>query len=226
MTPTHHQQAREVRRKHEDALLHSMTQQQRRLTIPPMALPSFNESWTSLKTQLLTELQRLARKRRITLVEMRAWMLTQGAELTKEEWAWVTQTRKLVSVMPPLPLPPGKSSMSTTLHQEAPNPLSTSTPPNIPNPSNLMHQIFWTDQYPIPDFASRYPRVMKHPSVATLMVPPSDPMKSEVVTESPVTSSHQMSHLDLYGTTALTLSRSPSLMLMESPNTPTTSTSS
>src|SRR6267378_8428447 len=106
MTPTHHQQAREVRRKHEDALLHSMTQQQRRLTIPPMVLPSFNESWTSLKTQLLTELQRLARERQITLMEMREWILTPGAELTMMEQTWVEQTRKLVSVMPPLPPPP------------------------------------------------------------------------------------------------------------------------
>src|SRR6267378_3854204 len=98
---------RQAQRKHEDAILRSMKQQQRKLTIQPMALPSFSESWTSLKTQLLTELQRLARKRQITLVEMREKMLTRGTELTKEEQTWMRQTRKLVSIMPPLPPPPG-----------------------------------------------------------------------------------------------------------------------
>src|SRR6266404_3557800 len=125
---------RQARRKHEDAILRSMKQHQRKLTIQPMALPSFNESWTSLKTQLLMELQRLARERRITLIEMREWMLMQTMNLTTTEQAWLKQTRRLVSVMPPLPPPPKdlvprvspRSSMLTLSNLEVQNPPSTS----------------------------------------------------------------------------------------------------
>src|SRR6266404_7745362 len=190
---------RQARRKHEDAILRSMKQHQRKLTIQPMALPSFNESWTSLKIQLLTELQRLARERQITLIEMREWILTPGAELTIMEQTWVEQTRKLVSVMPPLPPPPKGlvtyPSTSTFLNQEVPNPPSMSTPSNtlhLPHLNNLIRQIFQTGRFPTPNFDSRSPRVAKHPSVATLMVPPSNPMRLEVV-KSPVTSSHRTS---------------------------------
>src|SRR6266404_5496796 len=226
MAPT---QTREARRKYEDTLLHSMTQQRRRSTIPPMALPSFNESWTSLKIQMLTELQRLARERRMTLIEIREWMLTPGTELTAMEQTWMEQTRKLVSVMPPLPPPPKGletyPSTSTPLNQEFPNPPSTSTPSNtlhLPHPNDLIHQIFQTDRFPIPNFDSRSPRVTKHPSVAMLMVPPSDPMKLEIVAKPPVTSSHQISHQDSYGTRGSILSRSPSPTPMELPSTLTT----
>src|SRR6266404_568829 len=221
---------RQARRKHEDAILRSMKQHQRKLTIQPMALPSFNESWTSLKTQLLIELQRLARERQMTLIEMREWMLTPGAELTVMEQTWVEQTRKLVSVMPPLPPPPKGSvihpSTSTLLKQGAPNPPSMSTPSNtlqLPHPNNLIRQIFQTGRFPTPNFDSRSPRVAKHPSVATLMVPPSNPMKLEVVTEPPVTSSHRTSRQGSYGTKGSISSRSPSPTPMGSPNTLTIS---
>src|SRR6266404_1665968 len=144
---------RQARRKHEDAILRSMKQHQRKLTIQPMALPSFNESWTSLKTQLLTELQRLARERQITLIEMREWMLTRGADLTTMEQTWVKRTRKLVSVMPPLPPPPkGPVTHPSTLmpsNQEVPNPPSMSAPlntPHLPHPNDLTRQIFQTAQ--------------------------------------------------------------------------------
>ncbi len=101
-----------------------------------------------------------------------------------------------------------------------------STESRLPRPNDLIRQIFQTGRYPIPSFTSQYPRVMKHPSVATLMVPPSDPMKSGTVTGVPVTSSHQTSHLDSYETTGSTLSHFPSLTRTESLNTLTLSTSS
>src|SRR6266404_80177 len=53
---------------------------------------------------------------------------------------------------------------------------------------------------------------------------PSNLMKLEVITGSPATSLHWTSHLDLCKMMDLTLSLSPSQTLMESPNTPTTST--
>src|SRR6266404_9236431 len=222
-----HQQ---VRRKHEDAILRSMKRHQRKLTTQPMALPSFNESWTSLKTQLLTELQRLARERQITLIEMREWILTPGAELTRMEQTWVAQTRKLISVMPSLPPPPKGlvtyPSTSTPLNQEVPNSPSMSTPSNtlhLPRPNDLIRQIFQTGRFPTPNFDSRSPRVAKHPSVATLMVPPSHHMKLEVVTEPPVTSSHRTSRQGSYGTKGSISSRSPSPTPMGSPNTLTLS---
>src|SRR6266404_331658 len=198
---------RQARRKHEDAILRSMKQHQRKLTIQPMALPSFNESWTSLKIQLLTELQRLARERQITLMEMREWMLTPGAELTRTEQTWVEQTRKLVSVMPPLPSPPKDlkiyPSTSTPSNQEVPSPPSMSTPLNtlrLPHPNDLIRQIFPMGRFPTPNFDYRSPGGMKRPSVAMLMVHPSDTKKSEVVTELPVPSSHRMSRQDSYET--------------------------
>jgi len=78
-------------------MLHSMKQRQHKLTTQPMALPSFNESWTSLKTQLLMELQRLARKRQMTLVEMRERILTQTGSLTEVEQTAITEiNRQLV----------------------------------------------------------------------------------------------------------------------------------
>src|SRR6266404_3068433 len=198
---SHHQHFREARRKHKDTILHSMKQQQRKLMIQPMALPSSDELWTSLKTQLLEELQRLARKQQMTLVEMREWMLTQTGDLTREEQTWLKQTRRLVSVMPPLPSPPqgltSYPSTSTPSNQEVPNPPSTSMPliiPHLPNPNDLIRQIFPSGQLPIPNSISQYQRVMKPPFVATLMVPLSNPTKSEDVTESPTTSSCRMSH--------------------------------
>src|SRR6267378_2345240 len=170
MNPTHHQQSWEVRRKHENAILHSMTQQQCRLTTPPMVLPSSNELWISLKTQLLVELQRMAKEHRMTLVEMREWMLTQPANLTEQERAWLEQTRRLISVMPPLPSPPKNllqgvipyPSTSMPLNLEAPSPPYMSTPStesHLPTPNDLIRQILRMDRFPTPNFASQYPGV-------------------------------------------------------------------
>src|SRR6266404_1698822 len=150
---SHHQHFREARRKHKDTILHSMKQQQRKLMIQPMVLPSSDELWTSLKTQLLVELQRLAREHQMTLVEMREWMLTQTMDLTRMEAAWLEQTRRLVSVMPPLPPPPKNlmgrvspyPSTSMLSNLEVLNPPSTSTPSktlHLPAPDDLIHQIF------------------------------------------------------------------------------------
>src|SRR6267378_1350233 len=120
---------------------------------------------------------------------MQEWMLTQGKDLTTEEQTWMEQTCKLVSVMPPLSPPPRgllmHPSTSTPLNQGVPNLpfMSTlSTESRLPHPNDLICQIFQTGRYPIPSFTSQYPRVMKHPSVATLMVPLSNPMKSGAVT--------------------------------------------
>src|SRR6266404_9227930 len=168
-----HPYSQRTRRKHEDAILHSMKQRQRKLTTPQTALPSFNESWISLKTQLLTELQELARGRQLTLIEMREWMLTRGKDLTMKEQMWVIQTRKLVSVMPPLPPLPRElltyPLTSTPSNQEAPNLPFMSMPantPHLPHPNDLIRQIFRTSQFPTPNFDSQYPRVVKHPFVA------------------------------------------------------------
>src|SRR6266404_1166770 len=229
-----HQHSWEARCKHKDAILHSMKRRQCKLTIQPTALPSSNELWTSLKTQLLVELQRMARGHRMTLVEMWERILTQTANLTEIKQAWLEQTRKLVSVMPPLPPPPRDliqgvipcPSTSTLLNLEVLDPPSMSTPssiPHLPNPNDLIRQIFRLGQLPTPNSVSRCPRVMKHPFVATLMVPPSNPMKSEVAVGMLATSSRQMSHLGSYETMDSTLSHSPSQTLTESPNTPTTS---
>src|SRR6266404_121198 len=128
MNPVRHQYSREVQRKHEDTILHSMTQQQHRLITQLTELPSFDESWISLKIQLLTELQKLARERQMTLIELREWMLTQMADLTQMEQRWMKRTCKLISVMPPLPPPPRDllgvtscPSTSTLSNQEVPN---------------------------------------------------------------------------------------------------------
>src|SRR6266404_3118272 len=167
----------------------------------------------------------------MTLVEMREWMLTQGADLTKMEQVWVEQTRKLVSVMPPLPPPPkslttAHSSTSMPLNQEVQNLPSMSTPSSashLPSLHDLIHQIFPMDQLPTHSFVSPYQGVMKPPFVATLMVPPSDPMKLGIVTEPSIPSLHRTSHLGSYEIRDLASSRSPSPALTESPNMPTTS---
>src|SRR6266404_3183258 len=198
----HHQYSQEARRKHEDAILRSMKQRQRKLTIQPTVLPSSDESWTLLKLQLLEKLQKLARKQQMTLVEMWEWMLMQTVNLTREERTWFKQTCKLVSVMPPLPLPPQGltpyPSTLTLLNQGVPNPPSTLTPstnPHLLSPNDLIRQIFPSGRLPTPNSISQYQRVMKPPFVATLMVPLSDPTKLEDITKSPATSSHQMFHL-------------------------------
>src|SRR6266404_3299386 len=162
-------------------------------------------------------------------------MLTQPAKLTEQERAWLEQTRWLISVMSPLPSPPKNllqgvipyPSTSMPLNLEAPSPpymLTPSTESHLPTPNNLIRQILRMDQFPTPNFTSQYPRVTKHPSVATLMVPPSEPVKLAVVIESPVTSSRQISHLDSYETTGSTSSHSPSPTMTESLNTLTIST--
>src|SRR6266404_5908400 len=119
----------------------------------PMALPSSDELWSSLKTQMLMELQRLARERRLTRIEMREWMLMQTMNLTTTEQAWLKQTRRLVSVMPPLPPPPKdlvprvspRSSMLTLSNLEVQNPPSTlmlSNTLHLPAPNDLIRRIF------------------------------------------------------------------------------------
>src|SRR6266404_2443250 len=207
-----------------------MKQRQHRLTTQPTELPSFDKSWTSLKLQLLTELQRLARECQMTLVEMQEWMLTQTADLTQMEQIWMKQTCRLVSVMPPLPSPPrdllgvtSHPSTLTLLNQEVPSLPFMSTPsttPHLLSLDNLTRQIFPLGQLPMLNFASQYQRVVKPPFVATLMVPPSDPMRLGIVAGPLATSLHQTSHLDSYGIRDSTSSRSPSPTMMGSPNTP------
>src|SRR6266404_2979800 len=160
---------------------------------------------------------------------MRERMLKPTGERTKREQSWMKRTHRLISIMPPLPPPPRNlqgvisyPSMSTLSSQGAPNLPSTlmlSTTFQPPNPDDLIHQIFPSGQLPTPNSVSWCQRVMKPPFVATLMVPLSDPMKSEDVIKSPATFSHRTSHLDSSGTKDATSSHSPSPTMMGSPNT-------
>src|SRR6266404_2017041 len=76
--------------------------QQRSATTLPV-LPSSNALWQSLWLQLLVELQQLARERRMTIIEMREFLLTHTVGLTMMEWCWLEQVRNLLAVMPWIP---------------------------------------------------------------------------------------------------------------------------
>src|SRR6266404_1089292 len=84
-------------------LLQSMKQRQQRLVTTPLALPSSNKLWCSLRLQLMVELQRLAQERKLTLVEAKEVILTEK-DLSMQEQCWLEQARNLVATMPPLTL--------------------------------------------------------------------------------------------------------------------------
>src|SRR6266404_4984484 len=78
-----------------------MKWQQATSVMTPLALPSSEELWCSLRLQLMVELQRMARERRLTILEEQEFVLTQTMGLTMQERCWLEQTHKLVSIMPP-----------------------------------------------------------------------------------------------------------------------------
>ncbi len=83
-------------------LLASMKQWQQRLETTQPGLPSSAELWRSLRLQLMVTLQRLARERKLTLLEAKEMILrTKPQDLSMEEQCWLEAARNLVLIMPP-----------------------------------------------------------------------------------------------------------------------------
>ncbi len=79
-----------AQRKAKAALLVSMRQQQRRLEMTQLGLPSSDVLWHSLRLQLMVMLQRLASERKLTLLEAKEMILrTKPQDLLMEEWCWL-----------------------------------------------------------------------------------------------------------------------------------------
>src|SRR6266404_8567209 len=93
---------RKVQYKAEAALFASMKQWQRRLETTPTGLPPSDVLWRSLRLQLMVMLQKLASKRKLTILEAKQMILrTKPQDLTMEEQCWLESARNLVSIMPP-----------------------------------------------------------------------------------------------------------------------------
>src|SRR6266404_9877790 len=91
-----------AQRKAKAALLASMKQRQQRLETTQLGLPSSAELWRSLRLQLMVTLQRLARMRKLTLLEAKEMILrTKPQDLSMEERCWLESARNLVLIMPP-----------------------------------------------------------------------------------------------------------------------------
>src|SRR6266404_1643015 len=93
---------RKVQYKAEAALFASMKQWQRRLETTPTGLPPSYVLWRSLRLQLMVMLQKLASKRKLTILEAKEMILrTKPQDLTMEEQCWLEAAQNLVSIMPP-----------------------------------------------------------------------------------------------------------------------------
>src|SRR6266404_4342090 len=90
----------QAQRRHEDTIWTSTIRQQQRSAMTLPVLPSSTTLWQSLRLQLLMELQRLAREKRMTVIEMQEFLLMPTASLTRAEWCWLEQLRNLLAVMP------------------------------------------------------------------------------------------------------------------------------
>src|SRR6266404_2675849 len=124
----------------------------------------------------------------MTMLEAREFMLTQTTGLMMQEWCWLEQTCKLVSIMLrpspnkeiqynissylpkvipcPEALPPPSTSTSSrtpTSHPMDPCGPSTSTIHmfHLPYLHNLIHKIMWPDPLPMPNSASPYQLVTR-----------------------------------------------------------------